>query len=186
MKKVGIVTLLGGVIVCLVASVATAEWDGRYFWVIAGHDVAGTGVKQAGVTAYLSAEDWIVGTPAYKGNGGPEAIRRLPGGKAAPLGRTPTERMGKVRVALAGVEVLGAITSFSPASRLVQVRYEDKVMVMLPGARTALLNGRLIQLSNTPALRDGKPFVPMQDVAERLLGIATDAAIERISRTVGE
>jgi len=170
----------------VVASVASADHWSAYFWVIQGHDVAGTGVKQAGVTPYLSAEDWIVGTPAYKGNGGPDAVRKLPGGKRAPLGRTPTERMGKVRVALGGLEAIGATASFSPTSRLAQVDLGGRVMVLLPGARTALIDGRTVSLSDAPAVREGTLYVPMRDVAEHLLGSDTDSAIKRICRAVSE
>jgi hypothetical protein len=170
----------------LVAGIASADFWSAYFWVVQGHDVAGTGVKQAGVTAYLSAEDWVVGKPAYRGNGGPDAVRKLPGGKPAPLGRTPTERLGKVRVALGGLEAIGVQASYDPTSRLAQVSSGGKVMVLLPGARTALLDGRTVALSDTPAVRDGKLYVPVTDVAERLLGSTAHAVIERISRTTAE
>ena len=172
--------------VCLVSSLASADHWSAYFWVIQGHDVAGTGVKQAGVTAYLSDEDWIVGTPAYTGTGGPDAVRKLPGGKVAPLGRTPTERMGKVRVALGGLEAIGAKASFSPTSRLAKVDYQGKVMVFLPGARTAIVDGQAVELSDTPAVREGALYVPVKDVAARLMGTDTDAAIQRICRAVAE
>ncbi len=177
-----------GLLVWLCASFAAAEpgWDGRYFWVIAGHDVAGTGVAQAGVAAYLSPEDWIVGTPAYSGSGGPDALRRLPNGKVAPMGRTPTERAGKVRVCLAGVEALGARAIFNPTSRLAKLDHGGKVMILLPGSRTAMLDGKVIALSDTPAMRDGELYVPVPDVAERLMGMKADDAIGKISRTVAD
>jgi len=183
---IGIVASLVVVGICVGGSAVWADhWNG-YFWVIQGHDVAGTGTKQAGVTPYLSAEDWIVGTPAYTGNGGKDAVRRLPGGKRAPMGRTPTERMGKVRVALGGLEAIGGKASFSPTSRLARVELGGKVMVMLPGARTATVEGRVVSLSDAPTMRDGTLYVPVRDVAERLMGVDTEAAIRRISRAVGE
>jgi len=186
MKMIGIVALLALVAVGFAGSAASADHWSAYFWVIQGHDVAGTGVKQAGVTAYLSDEDWIVGTPAYKGTGGPDAVRKLPGGKVAPLGLTPTERMGKVRVALGGLEAIGAKASFSPTSRLAKVDYEGRVMVLLPGARTALVDGQAVALSDTPAVRDGTLYVPVKDVAAQLMGVGTDAAVARICRAIAE
>jgi hypothetical protein len=179
---------LVGLLVLLCASFAATDagWDGRYFWVIMGHDVAGTGTPQAGVTPYLSPEDWIVGTPAYSGNGGPDALRRLPNGRVAPMGRTPTERMGKVRVCLAGVEALGATATFDPTSRLVKLDHAGKVMILLPGSRTAMLDGKVIALSDTPKMRDGQMYVPVPDVAEKLIGMKASDAIGRISRTIAK
>ena len=182
MKRIATVAVLV-VALGLVTGFASADHWSAYFWVVQGHDVAGTGVKHDGITPYLSAEDWIVGTPAYTGNGGPDAVRKLPGGKRAPLGRTPTERAGKVRVALGGLEAIGVQASFSPQSRLAKVTVGGKVLVMLPGARTATLDGRAVTLSDTPALRDGELYVPVKDVAERLMGSSSDTVIERISRT---
>ena len=186
MRTIGIAALLGLLIIGAAGSMAAADHWSAYFWVVQGHDVAGTGVKQAGVTAYLSDEDWLVGKPAYRGNGGPDAVRRLPGGAAAPLGLTPTERMGKVRVALGGLEALGAKASYSPTSRLAQVEYEGKAMVFLPGARTALVDGQAVALTDTPTLRDGALYVPVRDVATRLMGVDTDSAIKRICRAIAE
>jgi len=186
MRTIGLAAVLVLLAVGVLASVASADHWSAYFWVIQGHDVAGTGVKQAGVTPYLSAEDWVVGTPAYSGTGGPDAVRKLPGGKRAPLGRTPTERMGKVRVALGGLEAIGAKASYSPTSRLAKVDLGGKVMVLLPGARSALVAGRSVSLSDTPAVRDGTLYIPMKDVAEQLMGLDTDSAIQRICRAVPE
>jgi len=179
---------LVGLLLCICASFVAAQpaWDGQYFWVIMGHDVAGTGVAQAGVTPYLSAEDWVVGTPAYSGNGGPDALRRLPNGTVAPIGRTPTERTGKVRVCLAGVEALGAKATFHPTSRLAKLDHGGKVMVLLPGSRTAMLDGKVIALSDTPAMRNGQLYVPVGDVAEKLMGLETGDAIGRISRAIAK
>ncbi len=157
-------------------------FQGQYFWVLRGHDVAGTGLTQAGVTPYLSPEDWLVGKPAYRGNGGKDAVRRLPGGDRAPMGRTPTERTGHIRVTAAGVEVLGAKADFSPTSCLAQVSYNGKMMVLLPGSRTALLDGRPVSLSDTPAVHDGKLYLPLPDVAQGLFGLGADEAVARISR----
>jgi hypothetical protein len=185
MRTLSMVVVLG-LLLCLAASMASADHWSAYFWVIQGHDVAGTGVKQAGVTPYLSAEDWVVGTPAYSGTGGPDAVRKLPGGKRAPIGTTPTERMGKVRVALGGLEAIGATASFSPTSRLATVDLGGKVMVMLPGARTAVVDGQMVSLSDTPTVRDGTLYVPVRDVAEKLMGVDTDSAIKRICRAVPE
>jgi hypothetical protein len=185
MRTLSMVVVLS-LLLCLAASMASADHWSAYFWVIRGHDVAGTGVKQAGVTPYLSAEDWVVGTPAYSGTGGPDAVRKLPGGARAPIGTTPTERMGKVRVALGGLEGLGATTSFSPTSRLATIDLAGKVMVMLPGARTATVDGRMVSLSDTPAVRGGTLYVPVKDVAEKLLGVDTDSAIKRICRSAPE
>jgi len=177
-----------GLLVWLCASFAAADggWNGEYFWVIAGHDVAGTGTAQAGATPYLSPEDWVVGTPAYSGNGGPDALRKLPNGKVAPMGRTPAERTGKVRVSLAGVEMLGARTTFNPTSRLAKLDHGGKVMILLPGSRTAMLDGKVIALSDTPAVRGGQLYVPVPDVAAKLMGMRTADAIGRISRTVAK
>ncbi|MBM3499528.1 MAG: hypothetical protein FJX74_12750, partial [Armatimonadetes bacterium] len=118
MKIIGIAALLALVAVGFAGSLASADHWSAYFWVIQGHDVAGTGRVHTGITPYLSDEDWVVGTPAYRGTGGPDAVRKLPGGKVAPLGLTPTERTGSVRVALGGLEAIGAQASFSPTSRL--------------------------------------------------------------------
>jgi hypothetical protein len=186
MRTIGIAAVLALMAVCFAGSLAAADHWSAYFWVVQGHDVAGTGLTQAGVTPYLSDEDWIVGTPAYTGTGGPDAVRKLPGGTPAPLGRTPTERTGKVRVALGGLQALGAETTFSPTSRLAQVSYQGKVMVFLPGARTALIDGRAVTLSDRAAVRDGTLYVPVKDVAAQLMGVGTDAAIQRICRAVSE
>jgi hypothetical protein len=184
MRTVALVALL----LCISATFAAAQpaWDGRYFWVIMGHDVAGTGTAQAGVTPYLSAEDWVVGTPAYSGNGGPDALRRLPNGTVAPMGRTPTERTGKIRVCLAGVEALGAKAAFSRTSRLAKLDHGGKVMILLPGSRIAMLDGKAIALSDTPAMRDGQLYVPVTDVAEKLMGMKPADAVGRISRAVAK
>jgi Copper amine oxidase N-terminal domain len=186
LRGLGIVVLVA--VALVTASHVAADQVGpvfqsQYFWVIKGHDVAGTGLRQAGVTPYLSPEDWVVGRPAYRGNGGPQAVRRLPGGKRAPMGRTPTERTGKVRVTAAGVGLLGAQAVFSATSRLAQVSYQGKMMVLLPGSRTALLDGSVVTLSDTPALRGGQLYLPLGDVAQRLLGITDDEAVARISRS---
>lgn len=169
---------------CVFTGGAVADHWSAYFWVIKGHDVAGTGVKQAGVTPYLSAEDWVVGTPAYTGNGGPDAVRKLPGGRPAPLGLTPTERTGKVRVALRGLEAIGARTSFDVNSRLARVEWAGKVMVFVPGARTALVGERRVALTDTPTIRHGTLYVPVAAVAAHLMGTSEDAAIARICRAV--
>jgi hypothetical protein len=87
---------------------------------------------------------------------------------------------------LGGLEAIGVQASYDPTSRLAQVSSGGKVMVLLPGARTALLDGRTVALSDTPAVRDGKLYVPVTDVAERLLGSTAHAVIERISRTTAE
>ena len=102
------------------------------------------------------------------------------------MGRTPAERAGKVRVALRGLEALGAQATFSPTSRLAKVNHKGKVMVLLPGSKTALLDGRVVSLSDTPAVRGGKLYVPIKDVAEKLMGIKSRAAIRRISRAVAD
>ncbi len=176
------------VVVCVGAAWAettqSGGCQGQFFWVLRGHDVAGTGVPQAGVTPVLSPEDWLVGKPAYRGNGGRDAVRRLPGGRRAPMGRTPTERKGHIRVAAAGVELLGAKASFSSTSRLAQMTYNGKMMVLLPGSRTALLDGKGVTLSDTPAIRDGRLYLPLPDVAQGLLGVSESEAIMRISRVV--
>ena len=177
------VEVVAGVGAVWAETTQSGGFQGQFFWVLKGHDVAGTGVSQAGVTPILSPEDWIVGKPAYRGNGGKDAVRRLPGGKRAPMGRTPTERQGHIRVAAAGIELLGARATFSPASRLAQVTYNGKMMVLLPGSRTALLDGRAVGLSDTPAIRDGRLYLPLPDVAKGLLGLSEREVIARIGRT---
>lgn len=184
MRILGIVVIMAVIAACG-ASLASADY-GEYFWVVKGHDIAGTGKSHAGVTPYFSAEDWIVGTPAYTGNGGPDAVRKLPNGKAAPLGRTPTERTGHVRVALAGLEAIGVDAGFNPTSRLAKVDHGGKTMVFLPGSRTALLDGKTVALSDVPTLREGKLYVPVTDVAERLLGMKVYEAVRRISSADAE
>jgi len=176
------VAVVAGVGAVWAETTQSGGFQGQFFWVLYGHDVAGTGVSQAGVTPILSPEDWIVGKPAYRGNGGKDAVRRLPGGKRVPMGRTPTERTRHIRVAAAGIELLGAKASFSPASRLAQVTYNGKMMVLLPGSRTALLDGCAVSLSDTPAIRDGRLYLPLPDVAKGLLGLSEQEAITRISR----
>ena len=59
-------------------------------------------------------------------------------------------------------------------------------MILLPGSRTAMLDGKVIALSDTPAVRDGQLYVPVPDVAEKLMGIKAADAIGRISRTVAK
>jgi hypothetical protein len=188
MRAFAVTVIVVAVVACVGAAwgetTQSGGFQGQFFWVLKGHDVAGTGVSQAGVTSILSPEDWLVGKPAYHGNGGRDAVRRLPGGKRAPMGRTPTERQGHIRVAAAGIELLGAKASFSPVSRLAQVTYNGKMMVLLPGSRTALLDGRAVSLSDTPAIRDGRLYVPLPDVAQGLLGLSETEVITRISRTV--
>ena len=187
MRAYRLVVLVTAAALILGASYAAADqvggvFQGQFFWVLRGHDVAGTGKAQAGIRPYLSPEDWLVGKPAYRGNGGKDAVRRLPGGKVAPMGRTPTERTGHIRVTAAGVEVLGAKADFSPTSRLAQLSYQGKLMILLPGSRTALLDGRMVSLSDTPTLHEGKLYVPLPDVAQGLFGVSADEAVARISR----
>jgi hypothetical protein len=189
MRALRLALILPVVLLCLGAACVAADELGhrplgQYFWVIKGHDIAGTGLSQAGVTPFLSPEDWIVGRPAYRGNGGRDAVRRLPDGRRAPMGRTPTERTGHIRVTAAGVRILGAEATFSPTSRLAQVSYGGKVMVLLPGSRTALLDGRPVSLSDTPALRDGTLYLPLPDVAAGLFGLDAHDAVGRISRAL--
>ncbi len=98
------------VVVVIVAATASAqqpaasdkyrgqETHGRYYEVVRGHDITGTGTFTAGLAATLSPEDWIVGTPAYQGSGGPTAVRVLDEGVKAPMGITPTEQTGNVLV----------------------------------------------------------------------------------------
>jgi len=178
-------TVALAVVALMIGSAAYADY-GEYFWVVAGHDVAGTGVAQAGVTPYLSAEDWIVGTPAYRGNGGPDAVRKLPSGRPAPLGKTPTERTGNVRVTLAGLERLGVQTQFSPVGRMASVTASGKTMVFLPGSRAAVIDGKLVTMADAPAMRAGKLYVPLKDVATNLLGISARDAISRINNPIAK
>jgi len=104
-----VTALVVALILLVMAGIATAqppidpkykgiENNGRYYHVIKGHDIAGTGTFSAGLASTFSPEDWVVGTAAYQGAGGPTAIRVLDEGVRAPMGITPTEQTGNVLV----------------------------------------------------------------------------------------